>query len=179
MEKAIRASLRLGTVALMSLPLFPQGNSDVFLSSIGRDGDKIVLASPVKISERTGYNNQPSFHPDGRGVFYSSADGPQTDIFLYIIGEKRNGRLTSTFDSEYSPLVTPAGTEFSVIQLVLAEGPRKGAQPRLVGARSERLEDEQEREHEQAGQEGHSQVPLVIQAQRTRPLQKTPQARRR
>jgi hypothetical protein len=132
MKIQTRAGFLLAAMAATALPLFSQGSSDIYLASLSREGDRLVFAAPVKISERTGYNNQPSFPPDGSGVFYSSADGPQTDIFFYSIGEKTNVRLTSTPDSEYSPLVMPGGNEFSVIQLVLAEGPRKGAQPLLA-----------------------------------------------
>jgi len=132
MKNQTRAGFLLAAMAAGALPLFSQGSSDIYLASISREGDRLVFAAPVKISERTGYNNQPSFPPDGSGVYYSSADGQQTDIFFYSIGEKTNVRLTSTLDSEYSPLVMPGGNEFSVIQLVLAEGPRKGAQPLLA-----------------------------------------------
>jgi len=132
MKIQTRTGFLLAAVAAAALPLFSQGSSDIYLASISREGDWLVFAAPVKINERTGYNNQPSFPPDGSGVYYSSADGPQTDIFFYSIGEKTNIRLTSTPDSEYSPLLMPGGNDFSVIQLVLAEGPRKGAQPLLA-----------------------------------------------
>jgi len=132
MKTGIRVIFLLAATAAVLLPLFSQESSDIYLAAISREGDKLVFGAPVKISEGTGYNNQPSFLPDGSGVFYSSADGPQTDIFFYPLGENKNIRLTSTPDSEYSPLVMPAGNEFSVIQLVLAEGPRKGAQPLLA-----------------------------------------------
>jgi hypothetical protein len=132
MKNQTRAGFLLAAVAAAALPLFSQGSSDIYLASFNREGDRLVFAAPVKINERTGYNNQPSFPPDGSGVYYSSADGPQTDIFFYSFGDKTNVRLTSTPDSEYSPLVMPDGNEFSVIQLVLAEGPRKGAQPLLA-----------------------------------------------
>jgi len=132
MKIQTRAAFLLAAMAAAALPLFSQGSSDIYLASLSREGDRLIFAAPVKINERTGYNNQPSFPPDGSGVYYSSADGPQTDIFFYSIVEKANVRRTSTPDSEYSPLVMPAGNEFSVIQLVLAEGPRKGAQPLLA-----------------------------------------------
>ena len=132
MNKRNRVVFLLVAVAGTVLPLLSQGNSDIYLAALGREGDKLVFAAPVKISEGPGYNNQPSFAPDGSGVFYSSADGPQTDIFFYSFSDKKSSRRTSTPDSEYSPLVMPDGNEFSVIQLVLAEGPRKGAQPLLA-----------------------------------------------
>ncbi len=132
MSKRIRAGFLLAMMMAAAIPLLAQGNADIYLAALGREGDKLVFSAPVKISEGPGYNNQPSFAPDGSGVFYSSADGPQTDIFFYSFGDKKSSRLTSTPDSEYSPLILPAGNDFSVIQLVLAEGPRKGAQPLLA-----------------------------------------------
>jgi hypothetical protein len=121
---------------LMIVPLTPilraQGNSEVFLVKMTPKGAGVEFDAPLKISERAGYNNQPSFAPDGGGVFFSSSDGNQTDIYFYDLKTQKTVRLTETGDSEYSPLVMPGGKEFSVIQLVLAEGSRKGAQPLLA-----------------------------------------------
>jgi hypothetical protein len=133
----MQQKIRIAVLAAMMIgglsPYLPaQGNTDVYVSKITRAGAGWDFSAPLKISERTGYNNQPSFSPDGGGVFFASADGKQTDIFLYDLKEKKTVRLTETGDSEYSPLIMPSGKEFSVIQLILAEGPRKGAQPLLA-----------------------------------------------
>jgi hypothetical protein len=114
------------------LAVFGQGNTDVYLIKIKADSGKYMFSDPVKINLTEGYNNQPSFHPDGGSLFYSSAPGANTDIYRYVIESGKTVRLTDTPDSEYSPILMPNGDKFSVIQLVNSEGPRKGAQPLIA-----------------------------------------------
>ena len=109
-----------------------QGGSDIYLIQIKVEGGKYVFKDPVKINQTEGYNNQPSFHPDGGSLFYSSESGPNTDIYRYDIKTGKTARMTDTPDSEYSPTVMPGRKKFSVIQLVTSEGPRKGAQPLIA-----------------------------------------------
>jgi len=71
--------IRIGALAAMmigglSLYLPAQSNTDVYVSKITRTGAGWDLSAPLKISERTGYNNQPSFSRDGGGVFFASSD---------------------------------------------------------------------------------------------------------
>jgi dipeptidyl aminopeptidase/acylaminoacyl peptidase len=72
----------------------------------------------VNISNSPGYDNQPSFLPDGSAVLFSSrrGEGNQTDIYRYDIKSGAITQLTKTPESEYSPLVTPDGKTFSVIR---------------------------------------------------------------
>jgi hypothetical protein len=43
--------------------------TDIFVIDLGTGtGGKLKLGQPVKISTWAGYNNQPSFLPDGRGI---------------------------------------------------------------------------------------------------------------
>lgn len=116
---------------LLSIPLtaFGQGSTNIYLIRMKVSGEKYTFSKPVKINPNEGYNNQPSFHPDGGSLLYSSQSGANTDIYRYDIDTGKTARLTNTPDSEYSPIVTPDGKRFSVIQLVITEGPRKGAQP--------------------------------------------------
>jgi Tol biopolymer transport system component len=91
------------------------------------------------ISNNPGYDNQPSFLPDGSGVlFTSNRDSKQTDIYRYDFGSKSLTQLTRTPESEYSPLVTPDRKTFSVIR-VEADGTQRlwrfdldGSNPRLI-----------------------------------------------
>jgi hypothetical protein len=121
------------TLLFLSIPIvvFSQGNTDIFLIKMKMEKGNYVFTDPVKVNPTEGYNNQPSFHPDGGSLFYSSGSGPNTDIYRYDIQGRKNFRLTDTPDSEYSPTVMPGATHFSVIQLVISEGPRTGAQPLL------------------------------------------------
>lgn len=119
-------------LAVTSLWAFCQGATDIYLIQIKMDGEKYEFSRSLKINPSEGYNNQPSFHPDGRSLFYSSGTGQNTDIYLYDISSGKTEQLTKTADSEYSPLLMPGGKSFSVIQLVITEGPRKGAQPLMA-----------------------------------------------
>jgi len=117
---------------LSPMSILSQQGTDIFLIKIKSDGEKLIFADPVKINKTEGYNNQPFFHPDGASIFYSSEVGSNTDIYRYNIETGKTTRLTDTPDSEYSPTVMPGGKQFSVIQLVTREGPRKGAQPLIA-----------------------------------------------
>lgn len=100
-----------------------------------------ILKSPVWVTERDGYDNQPSFAPDNSYLLYTSLQGDQTDIFRYTIGSGVTDRMTETKLSEYSPQVMPSGKHFSVVR-VEGEGPiqrvwrfslkKPSAKPRLL-----------------------------------------------
>ena len=116
---------------LMLIPIaaFGQGTTDIYLIRLKVSGMKYTFSKSVKINPNEGYNNQPSFHPDGNSVLYSSQSGTNTGIYRYDIETGETTRLTNTPESEYSPIMMPDGKRFSVIQLFITEGPRKGAQP--------------------------------------------------
>src|SRR5688572_31223229 len=68
--------------------------TDVFLADLSNAGGKWAVGKPSNISNSTGYDNQPSFTPDGSALLFTSARGsvesacgkPQTDIYRYEIG---------------------------------------------------------------------------------------------
>jgi len=133
MLNKIRLFLYLALLlTLTPISAFSQGESDIYMFQIKMDGGKYVFSNPVKVNQIKGYNDQPSFHPDGGSLFYSSGSGPSTDIYRYDIETGKTTRLTDTPESEYSPTVIPGGKQFSVIQLVISDGPRKGAQPLIA-----------------------------------------------
>jgi dipeptidyl aminopeptidase/acylaminoacyl peptidase len=113
--------------------------TEVYLAGLSRDPVPHVAATVVNVSENAGYDNQPSFTPDGRAVlFTSNRDGKQTDIYRYDLATGALTQLTHTTESEYSPIVTPDGRTFSVIR-VEADGTQRlwrfdldGSNPRLV-----------------------------------------------
>jgi dipeptidyl aminopeptidase/acylaminoacyl peptidase len=96
----------------------------------------------VNITNSPGYDNQPSFRPDGGAILFTSIrGGAQTDIYRYDIASGTAERVTHTPESEYSPTVTPDGAHISVIR-VEADGTQRlwqfqrfaspGATPELV-----------------------------------------------
>ncbi len=93
-------------------------DTEIFLVDLSVQGQTMQVGKPVNITQHKGYDNQPSFTPDGTGVLYTSirADG-QTDIFRYDLEGKTTSQLTQTPESEYSPTVTPDQRYFSVIRV--------------------------------------------------------------
>ncbi|HEY4612134.1 MAG TPA: hypothetical protein VII11_04055 [Bacteroidota bacterium] len=100
-------------------------STDIWLAPLTVSDAGVRLGAPVNITHRAGYDNQPSFLPDGSGVLYTSLQteppGPQaptqTDIYLYNIVGTVSLRLTRTPESEYSATVMPSGVAFSVVRV--------------------------------------------------------------
>ena len=92
--------------------------SDVYLAPLRRVHDSLIVGAPVNVTHRPGYDNQPSFLPNSRGILYTSigTDG-QADIWRYDIAERRVSRVTATRESEYSATVMPGGFRMSVIRV--------------------------------------------------------------
>jgi dipeptidyl aminopeptidase/acylaminoacyl peptidase len=123
----------------------PRPSTDVFVAPLKVSGATVTIGAPVNISSSPGYDNQPSFTPDGAAVLFTSVrdDAKQSEIYRYDFGAGADGggtlsRLTETAESEYSPTVTPDGRHFSVIR-VEADGTQRlwqftmdGKSPSLV-----------------------------------------------
>jgi hypothetical protein len=93
-------------------------DTDIYLASLSIENDTMTVEHPQNITKSPGYDNQPSFTPDGRGVlFTSNRGGKQTDIYRYDIPTRQIARVTNTPESEYSPLVTPDRQHISVIRV--------------------------------------------------------------
>ncbi len=119
-------------------PAFAQAPpaTDVWLVPLA--GGVPVVAGAVNLTDRDGYDNQPSFTPDGAGLLYTSFRDGQTDIFRYDLAAGAARPLTHTPESEYSPTVMPGGEAFSVVR-VEADGTQRlwafaldGTAPRLL-----------------------------------------------
>ena len=114
-------------------------DTEIYLSSLLMTAGQLSVGPPVNITSNPGYDNQPSFAPDGRSVLFTSIrGGAQTDIYRYDIAAGRVARVTNTPESEYSPTVTPDQAHISVIR-VEADGTQRlwrftidGTQPELV-----------------------------------------------
>lgn len=119
----------------------PPPDTEIYLAPMTIANGTIELGPAVNITRNPGYDNQPSFTPDGKGILFTSVrgGGTQTDIFRYDIASKQIAQVTRTPESEYSPTVTPAGN-ISVIRVELDEAKTQrlwqftadGGNPRLV-----------------------------------------------
>jgi hypothetical protein len=114
-------------------------DTEIFLAPLTLESGA-VTGAPVNITNSPGYDNQPSFTPDGTGILFTSVrgGGTQTDIYRYDIASAATTRVTNTPESEYSPTVTPDAAHISVIR-VEADGTQRlwrftidGRAPELV-----------------------------------------------
>jgi WD40-like Beta Propeller Repeat len=135
-------------------PASPQAppDTDIYLAPLSSEAGRLTLGTPVNITNSPGYDNQPSFTPDGASVLFTSARGSSrppaepgvspaaapTDIYRYDIPAQRIVRVTNTPESEYSPGVTPDGKRIAVVR-VEAGGTQRlwsfasdGTDPRVV-----------------------------------------------
>lgn len=112
---------------------------DIFVVDVTVNKGKLEFGQPANITDRAGYDNQPSFLPEGQSLLYTSMrEGEQTDIYRYDFKTRQTTRLTSTPEGEYSPTVMPGGKFFSVIRVErdktqrLWKFPLAGGEPSLV-----------------------------------------------
>lgn len=114
-------------------------STDIFLVPLTGAGLEIKAGTPRRVTDWEGYDNQPSFTPDGRAFLYTSirADA-QADIYRYDLARAASERLTDTPESEYSPTVTPDGKFFSVIR-VERDGTQRLWKFALAGGRAPAL----------------------------------------
>src|ERR1700752_223816 len=127
----------------------PPPDTEVFLAPLSIKGDTVEIGTPVNISNSPGYDNQPSFTPDGAAVLFTSVRGDRkpdpvnpaatgSDIYRFDIAAGKLSQLTKTPESEYSPTVTPDGRHISVIRVEADQTQRlwqfgmDGTQPELV-----------------------------------------------
>jgi hypothetical protein len=112
--------------------------SDICIANLTKQKGELKPGEPQKITTFAGYNNQPFFLPDGRGVLYTSIINGQADIYRYDIRSGTTSQVTNTPESEYSPTLMPDGKNISVVR-VEADGtqrlwkfPLAGGAPSLI-----------------------------------------------
>lgn len=95
-------------LCLIVVRVSAQTGSDIYLADlkIGKKG--FAVSNPKNITNRPGYDNQPSFHPDKPIIYFSSfnAEG-RSDIKTFNYKMQETKLFTETTEREYSPTVTP------------------------------------------------------------------------
>jgi dipeptidyl aminopeptidase/acylaminoacyl peptidase len=86
------------------------------VASLALSAGGYSVGKPANITARAGYDNQPSFSPDGRSIYFTSQRAGQTDIYRHELAGGTNAQVTATAENEYSPTVMPDGRHFSVIR---------------------------------------------------------------
>jgi Tol biopolymer transport system component len=104
--------LLVGTQLLAQQP----PGTEIYLFDLKVKKNSVELVNPKNITNRTGYDNQPHFHPEKPLLYFSSADETgRTDIMVYNYETGETKKLTNTPEREYSPTVTPDGKFISCI----------------------------------------------------------------
>jgi hypothetical protein len=97
-------------------------STDVYLVDIEGSGDeKPELGETANLTDRSGYDNQPAFLPDGSGLLYTSIRDGQADIYRFDFASKTSIAVTRTLESEYSATPIEGGAAMTVVR-VDAEG---------------------------------------------------------
>lgn len=94
-----------------------QGGTDIFVAPLQTWGTSIRVGTPLNVTRRPGYDNQPAFTRDSKSVLFTSQREGQTDIYRYDTGADSTTQVTSTYESEYSPTPIAKGGGFSVIRV--------------------------------------------------------------
>lgn len=112
----------LGLVLLASIQTvkaqLPQ--TRIYLFDLQRSQKGMKVSNGHLISKNKGYNNQPSFSPDSRYLYFSSSiDSTNTELFKMDLEKKkpRLVRLTKTKEPEYSPKITPDMDRISCVSV--------------------------------------------------------------
>jgi hypothetical protein len=100
-------------------------DTEIYVADFSDTKGIIKISSPVNITNRSGYDNQPSFSPDGNKIYYVSVrDTTQSDIYAYDLMTKKISQVTNTPVSEYSPLVSADGKSMTVVRVDADSGQR-------------------------------------------------------
>ena len=90
--------------------------TDVWIVPMKQTGIAVSFGDPRNVTDRPGYDNQPSFTLKGDAVFYTATDEKgKTDAWRFTLPDGKPERVTSYPMNVYSPTQTPDGKWFSVI----------------------------------------------------------------
>lgn len=108
-------------ILLLAAPVAAQApDTDVFLVSLGRTAGRAAFVSGARnLTNRPGYDNQPTWSRDGRAIFFTSVrEGEQADIYRLDPATGATVRVTLTSpESEYSATPMPRANAISVIRV--------------------------------------------------------------
>jgi dipeptidyl aminopeptidase/acylaminoacyl peptidase len=118
---ALQAAAIVAVVASPAAHLAAQAppDVDIFLVDLAQRDGRLVAIGARNLTNRIGYDNQPSWSPDGRAIFFTSVgDDAQADIYRMDREGRALVRVTMTSpESEYSATVVPGGGALSVIRV--------------------------------------------------------------
>lgn len=113
----VSVSAMLLLLVLGSFRCFSQmPETDIWLFKLEKKENIFTAINPLNINNRAGYDNQPTFTPDGKSILYVSIrEDKQADIYRYDIKSKIHTNITKSKVSEYSPTILPDESGFSAV----------------------------------------------------------------
>lgn len=119
-EKAARQKQWWWDAAPKAAPAGPLPETEVYLAPVTGAGATLRVGGPKNISNHQGYDNQPKFEADGRGIVFTRGDSAsRTDIFRYDLATAKLAPVKETPESEYSATPMPDGRGYGVIRVEL------------------------------------------------------------
>lgn len=92
--------------------------TDVWIVPMKQVGIAVSFGDPRNVTDRPGYDNQPSFTPKGDAVLYTASDAQgKTDIWRFALPDGKPVRVTNVPGKLYSATPTPDGKSFSFIRV--------------------------------------------------------------
>lgn len=137
MNKIISITVVLFIILMKFQNIIAQPSSEVYLFHLVDSMGNLTLKNGINVSNKIGYDNQPSFLNDDELVYSSTFDG-QTDLMKFNILSKENTRLTNTPESEFSPKITPDKKYISAVLLkdngdqLIIKYPIKNGEPKII-----------------------------------------------
>jgi hypothetical protein len=132
---------RLFTVIafIFTCAVLAQTGSDIYIADLKINKTGVTLSNQKNFTNRSGYDNQPHFHPDKPIIYFSSfnAEG-RSDIKTFNYKTNETKLFTETAEREYSPTVTPDKKFISCIiqrdnnAQDLGKYPIAGGQPTVI-----------------------------------------------
>jgi len=106
----------LGLLAACAAPQEGRPSRNLWLVEILDVAGLSSFGAPLALTDRPGYDDQPSFLPDGESLLYVSRQRSDVDVLRLDLSTRRSARMTdATADRFYSPQPLPEGDGFSAV----------------------------------------------------------------
>ncbi|RZL34331.1 MAG: hypothetical protein EOP00_31795 [Pedobacter sp.] len=92
-------------------------NTDIFICDVSLKNGKYSFTSLKNITNREGYDNQPSFIDNNTIIYTSIREDKQADIYKYDLKTGKITQVTKTPEDEYSPTLMPDGKHISTVRV--------------------------------------------------------------
>ncbi len=93
-------------------------STEVYLVSVNRDTTGWTFGVPTNVTRFAGYDNQPSFSPDGQTLYFTRiGDDAQADIWRMHLLTGQTAPVARTAESEYSAWPTTDGSALTVVRV--------------------------------------------------------------